>query len=200
MCFIEKIKLSPLHLDLINFIKYRVLNQTPSLSYRREDLKVRSFSRHDSLDELTSLINKAYSIYTEMGLNYMAVDQTQDVTARRIRKGLCLVVWQNSKIIGTITYKPPWKCKGSPWYRKKDVAKFNQLAVDPNVQQKGIGGELLELTESIAKAHGAKELALDTSENAVGLIEYYKKRGYRFIEFVNWNSTNYRSVIMSKTL
>jgi len=28
----------------------------------------------------------------------------------------------------------------------------------------------------------------------------YEKRGYRFIEYARWDSVNYRSVILSKTL
>ena len=32
------------------------------------------------------------------------------------------------------------------------------------------------------------------------LIDYYQKRSYRFIEYVDWDVTNYRSVILSKSL
>ncbi|MBW1796697.1 MAG: GNAT family N-acetyltransferase, partial [Deltaproteobacteria bacterium] len=45
---------------------------------------------------------------------------------------------------------------------------------------------------------GASELALDTAEQATHLINWYERLGYRFIEYVDWDVTNYRSVIMSK--
>ena len=43
-------------------------------------------------------------------------------------------------------------------------------------------------------------VTLDTAEGAEHLIRTYEKRGYRFIEYVQWEVTNYRSVVMSKKL
>jgi hypothetical protein len=43
-------------------------------------------------------------------------------------------------------------------------------------------------------------MALDTAEPAAHLIAFYNRLGYRFIEHAQWRMTNYRSVIMSKTL
>ena len=74
------------------------------------------------------------------------------------------------------------------------------LEVLPEYQNKGIGSLMMDIIETRAKKEGAIEIALDTAEGAAHLIRYYKKRGYRFIEYVNWEVTNYRSVIMSKKL
>ena len=59
---------------------------------------------------------------------------------------------------------------------------------------------ILNFAEEYAKSHGALELALDTSEKAKHLIELYSKKGYRTVDKANWDSTNYESVIMSKSL
>ena len=56
------------------------------------------------------------------------------------------------------------------------------------------------MVEKKAIEGGMEELALDTSEGALHLIGYYKKRGYRYIETVKWDACNYNSVIMSKKL
>jgi hypothetical protein len=56
------------------------------------------------------------------------------------------------------------------------------------------------IAEARAREKGVAELALDTSEHAEGLIAMYKRRGYRFIEYAQWDSVNYRSVILSKRL
>lgn len=68
-------------------------------------------------------------------------------------------------------------------------------------------GHLIEeLTKMLHSAYrplaekGMKYLALDTSEHAHQLISMYKKLNYRFIEYANWNVTNYRSVVLSKEL
>ena len=74
------------------------------------------------------------------------------------------------------------------------------LPVEPELQRTGLGAALLEFVERKARADGFAELALDTAEGATHLIAYYSGRGYRFIDYTNWDVTNYRSVIMSKTL
>lgn len=56
------------------------------------------------------------------------------------------------------------------------------------------------MLESEALARGATELALDTAEPAVHLRACYDKMGFRFIEHTDWSTTNYRSVILSKSL
>ena len=103
-------------------------------------------------------------------------------------------------IVGTVTLKSIENTKGSPWYDRADVAAFGQFAVRPDLQRKGIGARLMDKVEGRARELGVAELALDTSERASGLITMYQSRGYRFIEYAQWEITNYRSVILSKRL
>jgi hypothetical protein len=58
----------------------------------------------------------------------------------------------------------------------------------------------MDFVEHHAACDGAHEMALDTSEHAHHLIEIYKNRGYRFVEYAQWSVTNYRSVVLSKSL
>jgi hypothetical protein len=46
----------------------------------------------------------------------------------------------------------------------------------------------------------AKVRAADAAEPAIHLIELYQRRGYRFIEYAQWQGKSYRSIIMSKAL
>jgi ribosomal protein S18 acetylase RimI-like enzyme len=64
----------------------------------------------------------------------------------------------------------------------------------------GLGKKLMDFVEDYATRVGAREMALDTSEHAHHLISIYKNRGYRFVEYAQWDETNYRSVILSKPL
>lgn len=59
---------------------------------------------------------------------------------------------------------------------------------------------MLEFVEQHARDHEAAELALDTAEGAIHLRQWYERLGFRFIEHVSWQDTNYRSVILSKQL
>ena len=77
---------------------------------------------------------------------------------------------------------------------------MGQLGVRPALREQGIGSGLILTVEEAARRDGARDLALDTAEPAVHLTEWYQSLGYRFVEFANWDMTNYRSVIMSKTL
>ncbi len=183
----------------IGFIERAQKKRLP-LPVKDDNIYYRLISPNDSIEELTDLINRAYSVYKEKGLSFLGLAQNSDITRKRLKHTYTILAFKDSKLIGTISYKPPWECRGTEWFNKNWVAKFNQLAVDPLMQNYGIGGKLLDLTELIASFQGASELALDTSEQAETLISYYKKRSYRFIDYYQWKHTNYRSVILSKAL
>ena len=44
------------------------------------------------------------------------------------------------------------------------------------------------------------ELACDTAEGATHLIALYTKQGFQKVGMADWEGTNYKSVIFSKTL
>lgn len=130
----------------------------------------------------------------------MATHQDNEVTKNRLRKGESFVIEDENKLIACITL---YKSKGTnrcTWYNEKGVMYFGQFAVEPSYQQKGIGSKMMDFIEKYALEKQADELSLDTSENAQHLIDYYTKRGYRFIQYHKWDEVNYRSIVMSKKL
>jgi len=163
------------------------------------NVHIRPFDETDSVAEVTSLLHRSYKRLADMGLHFVATYISEEDTKQFIDKGECFVAELEGKIIGTILIYP--KGKNTPeFYRRNDVAVFGKFAVDPLYQNKGVGEMLMNYIENHVKSKGIKELALDTAEQAAHLIEYYKKRGFRFIGYQKWSVTNYRSVIMSKTL
>lgn len=165
-----------------------------------EELTYRLFTKNDSIDELTQLINIAYKPNAEKGMNFIGATQNSATTYKRIRKGICIIVLHENKIIGTITFKAAHKTKGCDWYNKPYVAKRNLLAVAPEFQRQRIAIHLIKLTEIIALEHGAEEVAVDTAENNTTLFSFYNKNQYRYIETIKWKGTNYNSVVYSKKL
>jgi GNAT superfamily N-acetyltransferase len=135
-----------------------------------------------------------------MGLRYMATDQSEAVTRERVEQGTCLVAVLDHKLCGTILFRRPEQTAGCAWYDRPEVASLGQFAVDPQIQARGTGLQLLNEVERLAVLSGAHELALDTAEPATHLVEWYTRLGYRFIEHAQWSHTNYRSVILSKRL
>lgn len=160
------------------------------------------FSENDSIDELTELLHVSYKRLADMGLKFVATYQTPEYTKSFIQnKGECFIIKNSDgKIIGTVMYLTEEYDKEPDWYTKSFVGHFGKFAVHPDCQNKGIGSILMDFIENYSLSKNKTELALDTSEKALHLIEYYKKRGYRFIQYHQWDVTNYRSVIMSKTL
>ena len=165
------------------------------------EIVIRLISPADSIPEITMLLHKSYRKLADLGFRYLATHQKDDETLRRLNKGISYIALSNERIISTITlYMNDADGKDDIWYKKQGVAHFGQFGVKPEYQNKGLGSLMMDIIESHAKKAGAVEIALDTAEGAAHLIKYYKKRGYRFIEYVNWDVTNYRSVIMSKKL
>lgn len=161
---------------------------------------IRELVPTDSIAELTALLHTAYAQLGRMGFNYTAVDQTEDVTRKRIARGLCLVATDNGALAGTIMFYAPGQSAGCPCYEQPDVATIGQFGVLPGRQGTGTGTRLLREAEALAVASGAAELALDTSEGAGHLIGWYEREGFRFVEHAQWPGKTYRSVIMSKRL
>jgi len=163
-------------------------------------LVVRDLRTGDSVEELTDIIHAAYQELGDLGLNYTAVDQDVSVTRSRAESGHCLVAEIDGKLVGTVTWYGPGGGQGCDWYRRPEVARFGQLAVRPEHQGRGAGSGLIAEVERRSKEAGATDLALDTAEPAVHLIDYYTHRGYLVVDHARWAGKTYRSVIMSKRL
>lgn len=154
----------------------------------------------DDISLLTALLHRAYAQLGEMGWRFKAVNQTDDVTQQRVNAGECYVAVAGNWLLGTALYVPPQRTRGSPWLDRPDIASLHQLGVAPALQRSGLGTRLMECVEARAAICGAREIALDTAEPVTHLQAWYASRGYRPIEFAQWAHTNYRSVIMSKSL
>ncbi len=160
---------------------------------------IRPYSEEDSIIELTSLLHRAYKRLADMGLFFVATYISEEEMQGFIDRGECFVAEYEGKLIGTILLYP--RGKNTPeLYKREDILVFGKFAVEPEYQCKGVGGMLMDFIEKYVKEKGIKELALDTAEQAQHLIDYYSKRGYKFAGYHKWGKTNYRSMIMSKTL
>ena len=163
-----------------------------------ETIIIRTLTSEDSVAEITSLLHAAYARLGALGFNYTAVDQSEDITRERLKDGDCFIACEGKRLIGTIVYHR--HSGGCRWYDLPQVGVIHQLGVLPAGQSSGVGGRLIEAAEARARETGAEELALDTSEGAHHLIEWYQHLGYRIVDHVQWEGKTYRSVIMSKAL
>ena len=163
-------------------------------------LTVRSLQPDDSITELTKLLHRAYARLGGMGLNYTAVDQTPDVTAKRLAGGQCFLAEWSGALAGTIVVQPTYAENECDYFTRQGVAAVHQFGVDPSLQGKGIGRALLGQCEHWARANGYRELAMDTAEPAHHLVRLYNGLGYSQVGYVQWSGKVYRSVVLSKVL
>ena len=127
-------------------------------------------------------------------MRYLASHQDDAITRNRVETGECYLARTTTSvhnIIGTTVIVPPGV--GDPvceYYYRPGDAHFQQFAVDPNLQNLGIGSALLNVVQSRAQTIGASELALDTSEHSRQLIAMYTKRNCELISYTDWPDTN----------
>lgn len=162
---------------------------------------IRRLGSRDSLADLTELLHRAYKRHADRGLRAIAAYQDESVTLRRIAGGECYLAAladDDRKVVGTIVFKDGANTKGTPWFERGDVASFSQLAVEPRLQGRGIGGLLMRTAERRAIEAGAAHIALSTPQPASELLAMYQHRGYARVEETRWPGTNYTSVILSK--
>lgn len=160
----------------------------------------RPYREGDSIAELTELLHRAYAGLAAMGFRYLATYQDEATTLERLNGDLSFIGEIEGKIVATVTLYPPSTDSTSQWYNSEGVWCFGQFGVEPELQRSGIGALMMDMVEQTARMHGATELACDTAEGAAHLIRWYNSRGYRFIEHVQWDVTNYRSVVLSRKL
>lgn len=161
---------------------------------------VRPLAPSDSFAVLTDLLHRAYRKQVEMGLRPLAGRQTEDVTSRRCTTGECFVAELEGRIVGMILLQEQEEAAFPPTFLRKDVAHFSLLAVDPEIQGKGVGLRLLEAVERRARERGYRHLALSMAEPDTDLLRFYLRRGFEFAEHWHWPYTNYRSTILIREL
>lgn len=166
-----------------------------------DDILIRSYRKDDAIPPITKLLHDAYAPLAAMGLRYTATHQDDSVTLSRLERGFPFVAELDGEIVATVTlYATESESSACPWYAEPGVYSFGQFAVRTDLQRCGIGARLIQLMEKEAVKRGAKELALDTAEGAHHLRRWYERLGFRFVEHATWDSTNYRSVVLSKNL
>jgi predicted N-acetyltransferase YhbS len=163
-------------------------------------LTIRAWQPTDDVDYITELLHRAYAPLALAGLRYLATYQSAEITRERLTAGHPFVALREGAIVGTATLYPPDANSPCELYRQPGVYCFGQFAVLPELQRGGIGRQLVEHLEAVARQLGATVLALDTAEGAVHLVEWYQRLGFRLVQYVEWDVTNYRSVVMSKAL
>lgn len=72
----------------------------------------------------------------------------------------------------------PWKITAA----RQEVLILHVLAVDPKERGAGLGGAMLDQIIGMARTQGIRAIRLDVIENNRSAEQFYKKKGFRYIE------------------
>lgn len=146
------------------------------------------------VQKLRVLLNSAYKKLADMGLNFNATFQDDELTADGLVDGRTFILEQGDQLIGTMKIRNFNSNEGRPYLY---VSRF---AVRPDLQGHGLGLFLLNLAEKIAKREGFFCMQLDTAQPAEHLIKFYQNYGFQIIRPIYYEGKTYCSWILEKRL
>lgn len=139
------------------------------------------------LDPWISLLHRAYANNLAAGMNFTAATLSHEQGHQLILEHPVNGGFLEDDLMATYTLRT-----------NEEGTHLNFFGVDPTLQGKGIGKEVLDIAEHHAVTLGAKELLLDTPEIHPWLVEFYKRQGYQPYGTTQWESKKYHSVLFRK--
>ena len=163
-----------------------------NFTIRNENFSLR-FADDRDIPHIRRLVNEAYQELLQMGLNYTASYQDEDVTRERCRQGRTVVVEnRQDDIVGSVVLHQ------KNYFTERHSAYISQLAIANRYKGIGLGTYLMVWCENLAKREGFHSIQLDTAKPAHHLIKWYKNRNYQAIGSSQWEGKSYESWIFEK--
>lgn len=156
-------------------------------------LKIRLATIED-VPALRQLLNAAYKQLGEMGLNYNATFQDDELTAEGLIEGRSFVIDRKGQLIGTM------KIRQHNAIDSRSCLYIGRFAVLPELQGQGLGLYLLQLAEKIGKREGFSCMQLDTAQPAQHLVKFYQDYGFKIQRSIYFEGKTYTSWIFEKEI
>lgn len=160
----------------------------------------------DDISELMLLVNSAY-LYENEGEKSFKKRYALRTSRRTIRQameeGIVIVATNNQgsgDIIGCFQYKEIPASEES----EELNGYFGMLAVDTDLQRRGVGRSLVQMAEVIARWRGRNAMQIQVVNHSQDLLDWYSRRGYQEYERIDWEASFLTKpsqfVLMSKPL
>jgi GNAT superfamily N-acetyltransferase len=121
-------------------------------------------------NDLTARFNKGFwsSAATENGV------------LQAMKQGKVLAATRAGAIVGTLALstKKPWAIDASHFTRVKTPIYLTSMAVEPGLQGRGVGREMLAAAEDMARGWPGQSIRLDAFDAEAGAGGFYEKCGY----------------------
>jgi GNAT superfamily N-acetyltransferase len=109
----------------------------------------------------------------------------------QMKHGTVFIARKNKKPIATLALskKKPWAHDRSYFTTGQNPRFLQGMAVDPDMQRKGIGAACIESAKEIAAAIKCEAICLDAYDHAAGAGEFYRKCGFNEVGRVVYRGT-----------
>ncbi|WP_161973150.1 GNAT family N-acetyltransferase [Halostella litorea] len=140
---------------------------------------------------LVNLYRSAYKENERMGFPSSVVSVDEATVRKWLRTRSVFVATRNGEIVGASQLIPR-----SDW----EVPEIGRLAVSPDWQERGIGGDLLESTEQYANSEGWDRIRLRTLSGHPFLEGWYRRAGYERVGIERLDERPYDAPVLEKEL
>ncbi len=151
-------------------------------------------SNESDVPLIRKLVNSAYQELADMGLNYTATYQDEEITRNRVSKGRCYILFHETDVVGTVLFT------SQNYFTNRRTGYVSQLAIHPLYKSLGLGTLLMNWCEELAQREGFEAVQLDTAKPAQHLVKWYLGRGYTIVGETHWEGKTYQSWIFEKSL
>ncbi len=132
-------------------------------------------------NEYKQMIDLRYAILRQpLGLNFSEEELLKE------KDNILIAAFDEEKILGCCMLVK----------QDRNTLQLRQMAVNNNLQGKGIGASIMSFAESISKDKGYNKIVMNARNNAIG---FYEKFGYKVKseEFIQYNTPHH---VMEKIL
>lgn len=128
-------------------------------------------AKTEEAENISSLIRRSFTLYQEAlgsGIPVAALNESAADVIRDISRNLVYTAKISGKLVGSI------RCE----FLSRDLGYIYRFGVDPEINNNGVGSELIERVLSDCRDLGIKAIALHTNSKYYKLARYYYGKGF----------------------
>ena len=146
----------------------------------------------DDADDVAALRSAvAFDLTRRFGPGHWSAVAAHRTVLRDIRTAVVLSVRDPRRLVATVrlSAKRPWAIDPAFFTPIERVLYLTDMAVQPELQGRGIGRRALEYATAVALAWPAGGIRLDAYDGPVGAGPFYQRCGYREVGRITYRKT-----------
>lgn len=150
-----------------------------------------------SYDEIAALLHDAHRSTLEKGMHYSIVDQNGDDVKRRIGNGKIFVALIDGNVLAGVTAVSLNTCSNIWYIQGKPYAEIKLIGVKTQYKKMGLMDQLQHAAVDFAFQH-VDVLTVHTAHQNTIVLNYFRQRGWKPVDFSSSKLTNFYSVFLAK--